>query len=401
MNQSKRWGLGVLLLFVVSVGGCIDFQGIHRPRDDGQSTTAFRFETEFIPNAVLVRESTLPTWQLGRHAFKRGADRLLVISRVTSFGDPLTKGQIRRGVVPKLYDQILERVWISLELGVQVGEELNLDELQQKFRIGYDEGPIDGEMYIQPNRVLGLMTLIEEGPDSVVIDINMRVEPIRLPPWTYVGTVSIPVTPSGVRAKRLEERDLSVAALDKLQPQTESVSDEPVGQPDAVAEEAPLEQPPATQPDDETNDGADVPPLTAKELVGQWICERGDGSGHDTKYEYYLQFELDGRYVYTDQRPGYHPMAKWGDYQVKGKYLVLHVTRYTTLNDNNDHMRFLKSRYSTARIRRDGTGFTLEGAIAGRGSIFKGAITSFSRSHAPRLPMKDPVPFRDFPKNRK
>ncbi len=324
-----RTPLGVLAAIVVALTGCIDYQGMHHVRDDGPSTAEFRNEAEFIPNAVLVREDTSPKWQLGRYAFKRGADRLLVISRITSFAEKESGSRSRNrrntnaNSTPKRYDQILERVWISLELGVETGKRLDLDMLQQKFRVGYDEGPIDGEMYVQPNRVIGQLTLVEEGPNIVVIDISMRVKPIRLPAWEYSGVISVPVTPAGVRAKAVQPQEWA-RRMSAKQKEAENAAAKEAQK--RAADEAPKTTPPpqepmpgeapaVTQPAEQTGQDIELEKIL---LNHKWI-------GDDGGIEYRFQFDADGKFTYSTSSTGNPPTLKWGKYTVKRDHVVLSV----------------------------------------------------------------------------
>ena len=77
--------------------------------------------------------------------------------------------------------------------------------MEDRFNVGYDEGEIDGEMWVQPNRVLGKMMLLNETPNSVEILIDMRVEPKRLPSWNVKGVMTIAAAENGIRATKVQD----------------------------------------------------------------------------------------------------------------------------------------------------------------------------------------------------
>ncbi len=401
--DARYWVFG-LLVAAGWLAGCDVIQGYHRTRDDGPSTSQFRYEVEFVPNAVLVREDTSPHWQLGRYAFKRGADRLLVISRITSFAEKLTKRQINRGQVSSRYDKNLERVWITIPLGIPIGEELDLKELEWDFLIGYDEGDLDtGLMYTQPNRVLGKLKLLEERPDEVVIAIDMVVEPQKKPRWDgFHKVITVPVTPNGVRATPVRDDLAGQWLIENPPPRstpTPTIGHTPpqavTPEPEPVLGQAP--PPPATQPATATasqDQEPEEPALTAEELVGRWISKRGRGDGHDPVFEYRLQFNANGTFVLADQRPGYPFMARWGEYQVLKDYVVFTTTRFTGLDTDNDHMHHIAdSLMQSAKVeRKDGGNLILTGKLPVRGKAGNNVVKSvFEKGDYKPIPWRNPI----------
>jgi len=328
MNQSTGWWPRVLAVVMVGVvSGCGFTQGLHRPTDDGFLPPEYRFETELIANATLVREDTMPRWQLGRHAFKRGPDNVLVISRIHSFAERNSAGKQKKGGVVKRYDANLERVWIVLPLGTQVGDTVRIDKLEYEFLTGYDEGKIaDGEMFIQPVRLLGKLTVLEMHPDSIVIDIDMVVEPRRFTRWHYKRVETVLVTTTGIRARpaRLTAKERMLAATAKAEANatehTSGDADQPALEP----------QTPTVQPsDDDENTAAaatqpaDEPLDVEKYIMGKWI-----GQSPSKRFDVRFQFNPTGEFVYSTCRTGFAPMLKIGRYSVKRGYVILSVDYY-------------------------------------------------------------------------
>ena len=331
MRQPRSWWYGFLLSFLAFQGGC-DFQGLHTPRDDGPSTAEFRYEAEYIPNASLVREDTTPHWQLGRYAFKRGADRLLVISRITSVSDKKGKKPVKRDGVISRHDRMIERVWILLPMGTQVGQEMKLEQLEQKFLVGYDAGQFDHGIYVQPNRVLGTVTIFEETTGTIGVDIDMLVAPQKMPSWAYEQSITLSATPNGVRAK-------PVAGAITRTSRGRQRGYEPAGGSNASADAG--DQAPAvvteelspdsgvtvgddhakTQPsqDAEAGDSSEAQTDIKDMIVGQWI-------GDDGNLEYRFQFDADGKFAYSACRTGSPAIIKRGTYKTKLDRVVLAVT---------------------------------------------------------------------------
>ena len=91
--------IGVATLALAGCGWGLT-EGLNPGRKVDPTTAQFRLESELIPNSSLAREDTSPDWQGGRYAFTNGADRLLVISRITSYEevDPKTEKPLGRRI---------------------------------------------------------------------------------------------------------------------------------------------------------------------------------------------------------------------------------------------------------------------------------------------------------------
>lgn len=381
-------------------------QGIWIPRADGPSTAEFRIETEIIPNAQRVTEDTMPQWQLGRYAFKEGVDQLLVVSRITSYLEKLTPEQEEDGVKPRRLDRILERVWITIPLGTQLGEELVLEDLQRKHLLDYDEGEPGAEMFVQPNQVYGKLTLLDERADAVVFKIDMRVESKRLPSWNCNGILEVPIKINGVRAtpakpdalteyqsvhkkkaageatpktdssstsEATSTSDGKAAATDASSPEVAQQGQTPTTQPSTNESGQPPAPAPTTPPaTGESPEAAEAGPTSSNEgpagaeaqaagersIVGQWLVDTPD-------IEYRFQFHDDGSFVYSNIRRGgsYAPGMGHGTYEVmkgeSGDVLLLHLTRWEF--NEQDHMHFLTSKHLGYMLHWADTDLVLNG----------------------------------------
>lgn len=351
-NMHRVLSLGLAWVAGMLLWGCGLNQGVNIPGDDGTSTSMFRVESELIPNVKLVREDTMPDWRLGRYAFASGADRLLVVTNITSFGQLVEEsrtvtsvhGHSARPTVQQTYetpgeitsrrDAAKERVWITLPVGTAVGEELDLEYLQSEYLVGYDAGDLpDGRMFVQPNAVRGKVTLIEDRSDSVIVDVNMLVEPKRRPSWRVKQVMTVPVTTAGIHAQRMiaghpllanpvEERLASLAALSDAMP-TPSTGGAAARM--TIKEAVPGEGA-QTQPDGEAaaTQPTTQPANKEQSVVGRWILPRSKNGGN---WEYRFQFEADGRCVFMSQRVTFTPVPRYGTYQVRGNYVVINVER--------------------------------------------------------------------------
>jgi len=375
-NRNTHWGAGLLMLsaalLATAAGGCNSaeedsgnvIQGINVPAKVDPSTAEFRFEYEMIPNAEMVREDTSPIWQLGRYAFRSGPDRLLVITRVTSVEEILSEEQKKQGVEPKRYDRFLERTWITIPAGTELGEELDLLKLQEQFLIGYDEH--EGEGYFtQPNRVTGKVTLLEEGPASAVVKINMSVQPWRKPPWWVRETLAVPVTSTGIRAS---------LALDNSGPAARRGGGDSKAEDQDTSSSQPAPAPPGMATHLAPGDAYDEQPSaeeTQQRLVGRWEGSMRPIDPEDQKpmskvYTYRFQFDDKGNYVFTTQRPGFPEFSRWGTWQMKEDYLVLHVQKYGV---HVDHLQFLDSPFINLRVRWKNGRPVFQGDTGGFGVI--------------------------------
>lgn len=317
MSQFTSWKFAAVICLVAFMSGCDAIQGISIPKDDGPSTAEFRFNAEFIPNAELVRENTTPHWPLGRYAFKRGADRLLVISRITSFAEKLNPDDKENPELGRRYDKVLERVWITIPLGTQIGDSLDLETLERKFLVAYDEGDLDGAIYVQPNRIYGTLRVLEEKSDSVMVDIDMVVQTKRMPNWSYRKVESVPVTFTGIRAKPTKGHEGLPVSSNNGALSVES----PVGDTPAIPQVDDIES--SDSPAAGEADPVGITQPVAPSIMGKWIGETPPRS-QSYIFEGRFQFDADGRFYYSMARTA-PPLLCYGTYEIKGKFVVLNV----------------------------------------------------------------------------
>ena len=377
MSLTNSWKSVVVGLLGILMASCNSIQGISIPRDDGPSSAEFRFDAEFIPNAVLVREETTPHWPLGRYAFKRGADRLLVVSRITSFSEKRDSKDKEESEFGPRYDKVLERVWITIPLGTQIGEALDLETLERKFLVAYDEGELDGGIYVQPNRIYGTVRVLEEKSDSVTVDIDMVVQTKRMPSWSYHHTGPVSITHTGIRAKPARryteantnfiKRGTQTSNIDQPHPTTEST---------LASEENDLQQSSET-PADNTSSG--LPPnsqSTSKMILGQWIGETHFVPGKPI-FECRFQFDPDGKFYYSVAREA-PPQRRYGTYEVKGKFVVLNIEYYYFANERPRTTEGLELGFRVQVLRFDPTpdgGMTIR-VVGPEGAALRDTFTS-------------------------
>lgn len=362
MTRPVRWVSMILLLAGLLLGaGCGLGAGLHVPHGQ-EASELTRTETEFIPNAELARESTIPVWHGGRHAFQRGANRLLVFTRFTTAPDRKNPGQIRT--------LLTERLWVSIPLGTQLGDVLNLHELDQLKLIGYDtDDHQDGHdsYFIQPYRVNGTVTMLEERPDSVVVDVNILLEPAaqrNSTTWQIEQRqMTVPVTRDGVHATRVAPSALAqYRGEDHVRETDADATTDPDGGPvDAADGESDAEEASdgdaaaaAEATDDETTltiAGVTYEKHTEdRSINGQW---RAWLTRQNKNYEVRMQFSDDGTFVYSTARSGggatgYPPGVMRGRYQVKGEFVIWNIQKYDF--GGQDHMVHVDEKWVSYRI---------------------------------------------------
>lgn len=308
--------LGATLLVLaswLSLPGCGVTSGLFMVSDEPPTTAQMRTHAETIPSAQLVREDTMPRWQLGRHAFRRGVDRLLVLTNITSFAT-------KEGDKPaKRRDAILERIWIVIPEGTPVGTLLDMEQLAWERMIGYDAGLLEGPdagQFIQPFRLTGKVAVLEEKGDTVAMYVNVLVQPKELNNWSYKGTFDVPQTIDGIYASKVsaDPRSVYVDRLPVRQVATIPTDETPNPNPIPPAATQPAAT--ATQPDE-----AATQPVN-RSVVGMWINE-------SPRWYERFQFNKDGTFIHANCRPDYDPAIHTGTYEIKGQYLIVTVTAYT------------------------------------------------------------------------
>lgn len=364
MNPTRVLCAALLSAAAVFSAGC---WGVWRASDYGVSTSQTRISSEWIPNASLARQDTSPEYPNGRYVFLPGSDRLLVISQVTSWADrpPEEMSEEERKKFPQIQqDRVLERVWITIPFDAQVDQELKIEEIEEKFLAGYDEGDINVGMYIKPNRLRGFVTIKEVRPTEVVVRLDMIVEPQRHPTWKVSDTLTVPIAPDGIRAgkptsERVQRLGHSSVSVAPQQP----TRTEPAATP-AMVQNAPAPAgavpAAAVAPAEIVNDDA--------KLIGRW---EGNTNNFNLKY----QFEQGGRFMSaTTPRSGEQKVAIFtgGRYEVKGDTIVLRIDTYRS--GGQDLRRLLRTDTLVIRKEWDGSALTLSGDLEGGRGLVKARL---------------------------
>ena len=297
----------VVVLAAFALTGCWAFP--MEPKDKGLTTDTYEVEMEFLPNARLVKEDTSPHWDLGRHAFVKGTDRIVVVTRITSYLDKTEDG---KPIVGTERRRKAERVWITIPGDLPLGQAFKLEEIEDLHITGYDVTNLDGKGYfLGPALLKGYVRLDAVNDERAVITFDMEVRPgMRAFPannWSVIGEHKVDVYPDGRHATRAISRDLAVEPAPtppspvSVKPENLNNNDKPANRdvepvdPNAVA-------------------NADLP-KEDKPITGRWICDT-------PKFEYRFQFEEGGKFIFAhtkgngindDDAPG----MNYGTFEVK------------------------------------------------------------------------------------
>lgn len=298
------------------------------PKGTGPATDEYSVDMEFIPAAQLVSEDTSPWWDLGRHAFSGGTDRLLVIGRTTAYAD---KDEDHEAIPGTMRDRKLERVWITIPSDIPLGKAMKLEELETDKITGYDVNNLDSKGFFKgPHLMKGFVNLVKEGPDEVVVIFDVEIRPNRpfqAENWKIEGKHVIPVRPDGRIATRTVSRDVQVASApaDGGNSGTNGNTGNGVeGSNGANGNGAAVDpvSTPLSAPTVESGNlnGSPTPaavPVAAepKPIAGKWIAETNG-------YEFRFQFMPDGKFIFAHTRGDgvndkHPPGMNYGEYQIK------------------------------------------------------------------------------------
>ncbi|MCE9590757.1 MAG: hypothetical protein K8S99_09560 [Planctomycetes bacterium] len=356
-NPSRTTCGALLVLTAMFTTAC---EGVWQARSDGPTTSQTRREYEWVPNAALARQDTSPILN-GRYVFVPGADRLLVISQITSWADRPPKGkeeEYKDRPLPQK-DRQMERVWITIPFDAQVGQELKLEDIEDKFLAGYDRGDIERGMFIEADRLRGFVRVMEIRPTEVVVNLEMLVE-CKGPTWSVHDVLTVPIRPDGLRAGRattdrvtkLGHTSVSIAPPAAVS----SPSPSPTPVPAAVAPKADAAAAPVAP--------VAVDPNEDPRLIGKW---EGLTNNYNIKY----QFGADGRfYSATTPRTGEKKIAivAGGRYELRGDTIILRIDTYTS--SGRDLRSLLQNNTMVLRHTYDGDALTLSGDLEqGHGPI--------------------------------
>ncbi|MCC7192774.1 MAG: hypothetical protein IT444_08345 [Phycisphaeraceae bacterium] len=304
VRTQTRWlAAAIMLTSTLALAGCFGvWQSKGKP-----SLAKTREEVELVRNAALAKESTQPVWDLGRYAFVPGEDRLLVVTRITSWPDAndpnLPNIKDPSLPQPEYKDRRIERVWIVIPKDTPIGHEIKLDELEANFLVGYDAGDVGDGFYAQPNKLLGSVIIKEDTGDHVVLDIDVVSEPQRMSSWRVERIGEVPVTDTGIRATKAVNLDRATIVGRK--------------QRDINFNEAPTISglAPTTQP---------VAAATANNQLGdRSVAGKWEATGQG--YKVRLQLRPDNRFsLATGKGDGADPaLIQQGSYEVRGDFLML------------------------------------------------------------------------------
>jgi len=345
--------------------------GVWTARDDGASTAQTRSVSEWVPNAALARQDTSPDYPNGRYVFLPGSDRLLVVSQITSWADrprdDKEEEEFKKNPPPQI-DRQMERVWITIPFDAQVDQPLKIEEIEEKFMAGYDQGTFDRGLFVKPCRLRGFVTLKEIRPSEVVVLLDMVVEPTARPSWRVNQLLTVPIAPEGIRAgKPTSDRVQRVGRSNvTVVPSTPVKQPSPVGAEGGVAAVSdPPQVAPAVVPEAPIN-----PQLQDKEarLLGRW---HGTTANFDLKY----QFEADGRFTAaTTPRNAEKkvPIISGGRYEVRGDTIVLRISQYQSAG--RDLRSLLRNPTLVLQHAWDGDALTLSGDLEGGHGITRARL---------------------------
>lgn len=387
--------ISLLVVCAFATMGCWGLgEGIHTSRDSGLSTSRFRTEYEVIPNAVVMREDTEPRWQLGRYVFVRGADQVVVISRITSWSDNATKRQRKSGDIPDMKDQILERLWITIPQGTEVGQELDLHALSYRFLASYDRGNVGDEQFARPFRVLGNIRITEIGEGYVRMRVRIRLTSDLTTAWEiFENDLKTPLAPDGKYGKQAEPDaviyslsrpgELPTPGLTPVQMTPEMTQTPSSAGPLKVTPETPgtannaateearkaaaaAAAPPAmlgsnlndaqppVNPADPAKPAVEAAPaaVDANKPADETAAVKGKWYSRTPAWEVFVQLNDDGSFVHSAARPLAVPAVVKGEWRVRGGYLVLRIQSLTI--EGKSHMAMRKDNpYAMLKLQWD------------------------------------------------
>ncbi|MBI1337617.1 MAG: hypothetical protein GC164_11715 [Phycisphaera sp.] len=190
---SRLFVMTTLAAVSCSLMGC---WGANLPPNDKPNTSVnAHVDFEIIPNAEVVRDSTEPEPR-GRHGFRPGLDRVLVMTRVTTFTSEANKDNKNDTSRVKTN---LERAWVTVPYTLKAGETLVVNDIPEA-KLGYDVSLDGGAFFIYGNRITGTIKIVEEKEKSMVLDLDVLVTPQYLRSWRVQEQVEVPLTETGIHA---------------------------------------------------------------------------------------------------------------------------------------------------------------------------------------------------------
>lgn len=389
----RTTALTMFMAFLMVATGCGDFGYILPPtyQDTGANTDQYELEFELVPDAQMVSEDISPIWDLGRNAFKRGTDRLLVISRTTSYSD---KDEDYKVIPGTLRERRRERAWIQIPGDIQVGKAIKLEELEKEFLTGFDVNNLNGN---GPLNSTALMKgyIVFESITETEAKINMHIEirpnrPFLGKDWNVKGVQTVKVYPNGHYATYTVSRDSVLVVGDReggvvpkeVQGDASSNADNNTNTTQVAdansatnntTDNANATDNNAANTDNNTdnndnNAAATDKKFSANDIIGRWAART-------PALDYRFQLEKNGTFIYATTRgdgikDDYAPGMVYGYYTVKqsrtATWIVFDIKEFRF--DKKDHMEFLKENPLLAKMEYDGTKLTLTGKFRGSNS---------------------------------
>lgn len=371
----------MLLACVLALSvGCDSISYVFPPtiQDTGASTDQYAVEFEYVPDAQMVTEDISPVWDLGRHAFKRGTDRILIISRTTSYSEKDEDYDVIPGT---MRERRRERAWITIPGDVPLGKAVKLEDIEKEFYTGFDVNNLDGKGPLNSTALMKgyvKMTSLTETGATFELHIEIRPNrPFRGKDWIIQGEEAVKIYPNGHYATYTVSRDDAIVVQDReggIAPKVETPSsDANVDTGDQSSTQAATTNtgdnanPVASTNGNEAGDQNVVrKEVTAADIVGKW---KGETKAHSWRF----QFEKNGVFIISHVRGNgidstFAPAMRYGFYTMKqsrtSTWIVLdHKAFYF---DVVDHMSFLESKSVLMKLSSE------EGKIIFHGNFSKG-----------------------------
>lgn len=251
----------------------------------------------------LILNATLADSLSGRYGFERGKDDLFVISRIRS--------SVSSTDSPTLKPTHIERLWLQVPANTATYTPIQIQDLEQTGRIGYEAGQYGKPMNSRFCPVEGWMALIDRQQDQALVYLDLKANPPDAPAWPIRQLIIATITQTGLHVQ-------PNAPSDKVQPAT-----------------APLSRPILSTSH------------SNRRLLGRWfgqvkVTRRGI-------FDVYFQFDDNNRCAHATVRGrklakgGYTPGMKYGSYEIVGDWLVFNVETFVFDEPVNvDHMHLLK-----------------------------------------------------------
>jgi hypothetical protein len=361
----------ILAVCPLMLAGCGALGGVFYP--EGKKNTRdfaqHRFEYELIPNAELAKESTTPDWPLGRHVFKRGPDRLMVLTRITSFPVNMKKPSLG------FRDARVERVWINIPLDVPVGQQFTLEESFTDFHVGYDRAEENlKNFYIRAIKPQGTVQVMAWRNNEIDVKLDIRVRPEMDLEWHITDVITVPIYPNGNWAREYVDPNFSVGGESLVdagtQTDAQTTADQGTPATDAtnpavgVAQQNPANDAAKVAGGDAVKpaDGeGEAPKGEAMAIAGMWINDEPAAP-----FELRYQFDDKGNFIMGSTRGGgnYAPGMKYGTYEIRGNDLIMDVSRYEF--DGRDHMMYSNNHTIIVKAYMVDGDLILDGDLGGR-----------------------------------